>query len=224
MALSREQVVEEIANCLDRRRKGLTETERVALALQDNVLFQAASLMAIPMFYAHWEGFAKEVLQHYIEYVEGRSVPMKEVETSLLAYAWTGSFRKLSGTLTHERKKELIERFLSTLSSPIAFDQAEKDIDTGSNLFFGVLKGLFECLCLDIGRMREHEKKLNGLVNRRNNIAHGGRVQKLTQSDVHEYHDLVLQLMGELESTLLEAIGKDVFIRPGARVISAVGG
>lgn len=197
---------EGLADCLDRRRIALTETERVVSAMKDSVLFQRACTMAIPMLYAHWEGFAKEALQLYVEFLEEVELPLSDTEASLLAYAWTGSFRRLSGNLSHERKVELIERFLSSLTATLAFEDGEREINTKSNLHFRVLEELSACFCLDVEPMRRHQKKLDALVYRRNNIAHGGREQRLSQSDVDVYRTLVLSLMEGLESTLHDAV------------------
>lgn|GEM_PF-2037946 len=202
-----------IADCLDRRRTALTETVRVVAAHKDTVLHQRACAMAIPMLYAHWEGFAKEALQLYVEFLERSAVAQRDVHANLLAYSWSGSFRKLSGELTHERKVEVIERFLGSLTDVLAFEQREREIDTKSNLFFKVLEGLARCLCLDIEPMRDHRQKLDALVNRRNNIAHGGREQALDDSDIEDYRNLVLRLMEALEGVLGTAVQAASFRR-----------
>lgn len=195
-----------VTDCLDRRRTALTETERVVAALRGNVLQPRACAMAVPMLYAVWEGYTKEVLQLYIELLEKRSLPQQDLKPDMLAYAWSGSFRKLTGNLTHARKVELIERFLGSLHDTLRFEKAEREVDTKSNLFFDVLESLAACLCLDVSRMKAHEKKLDALVNRRNSIAHGGRDQKLSEADVAEYKHLVLALIGDLESVVLDAV------------------
>lgn len=204
---------EAIADCLDRRRTALTETVRVVGAHKDTVLHQRACAMAIPMLYAHWEGFAKEALQLYVEHLERSAVAQRDVHANLLAYSWSGSFRKLSGTLTHERKVELIERFLGSLTDVLTFENREREIDTKSNLFFEVLEDLARCLCLDVGPMRGHSKKLDALVNRRNNIAHGGREQTLDDSDIEDYRGLVISLMEALEGVLSTAVQAASFRR-----------
>lgn len=191
-----------IADCLDRRRTALTETVRVVATHKDTVLHQRACAMAIPMLYAHWEGYAKEVLQLYVEYLGKTAIAQREVQPSLLAYSWSGSFRKLSGNLTHDRKVELIERFLGSFTDALAFDKKEKEIDTKSNLIFEVLEDLARFFCLDISPMRDQSKKLDALVNRRNNIAHGGREHKIEDSDIEDYRSLVLSLMESLETVL----------------------
>lgn len=212
---------EAIADCLDRRRTALTETSRIVSSHRGTVLFQRACGMAIPMLYAHWEGFAKEVLQLYVEYLERVAPIQLEVQSSLLAYSWSGAFRKLAGNLTHEKKVELIERFLGRLDEALAFEKREREIDTKSNLFFSVLEDLARCLCLDVESMRGHERKLDSLVNRRNNIAHGGRDPQLNETDIEEYRVLVLDLMSALENVLADAVANARFRRRPPSTIAA---
>lgn len=205
-----------ITDCLDRRRNALTEIVRVVGTHKDTVLHQRACTMAIPMLYAHWEGFAKEVLQLYVEFLEKSAVAQRDVQGSLLAYSWSGSFRKLSGTLTHERKVELIERFFGSLTAALVFEKKEREIDTKSNLLFEVLEDLARFLCLDISSMRDRSKKLDALVSRRNNIAHGGREQKIEDSDIEDYRSLVLGLMESLEKVLDGAVQSASYLRATA--------
>lgn len=202
-----------IADCLDRRRTALTETARVVAAHKDTVLHQRACAMAIPMLYAHWEGFAKEVLELYVEFLEKSALAQRDVRTSILAYSWSGSFHKLSGNLKHDKKIELIELFLGSLTAALAFEARQREIDTKSNLFFNVLEDLAHYLCLDVEPMRGQSKKLDALVNRRNHIAHGGREQKLEDVDIDEYRSLVLTLMESLESVLDTAVTSSSFRR-----------
>lgn len=202
-----------IADHLDRRRTALTETVRVVAAHKGTILHQRACAMAIPMLYAHWEGFAKEALRLYVEFLEHSSVAQRDIHANLLAYSWSGSFRKLQAELTHKRKVEIIERFLGSLTEVLEFEPKERDIDTKSNLFFEVLEGLAQCLCLDIEPMRDHSRSLDALVNRRNHIAHGGREQTLVDSDIEDYRTLVISLMEALERVLDTAVQAASFRR-----------
>ncbi len=201
-----ETLTKGIADCLDRRRQSLTETLRVTTSLKRTVLFDQACRMAVPMIYAIWEGFTKETLQLYLEYIESIELRQSEASTAILAYAWTGSFAKLRDTLTHDKKAELVDRFFAGLTDKLVFDRRQREIDTKSNLMFDVLDEIATSLCLDITPLRDHKRKLDALVNRRNNIAHGGRDQNLTEETVEEYRELVLTLMTALESTLLSAL------------------
>ncbi|HEL4164221.1 MAE_28990/MAE_18760 family HEPN-like nuclease [Stenotrophomonas maltophilia] len=206
-----------VADCLDRRRHTLTETQRVVLSLQGTVLHEHACRMAVPMLYAIWEGFAKEVLQLYIEHIQSTEIPQSETATPLLAYAWTGSFKKLANNLDHLKKVELVDRFFSALTDRLVFERREREIDTKSNLTFRVLEEITTALCLDLTVLAQHKVKLDALVNRRNNIAHGGRDQAIDETVVAEYKELVLELMIALEATLLSAIECRSYMRAEVR-------
>jgi len=200
-----------IADCLDRRRLTLTNTKRVVLSLKDNVLQKHSCCMAIPMIYAIWEGFAKEVLQLYLEYIKESKIPQSKAATALLAYAWSRSFKKLSNNLDQAKKVELVDKFFAALNDTLVFETSE--VETNSNLKFAVLQGIATELCLDLTALNEHQKKLDALVNRRNNIAHGGREPDVSETLVSDYGDSVLALMLALEETLLAAIKTQVFFR-----------
>jgi len=75
--------------------------------------------------------------------------------------------------------------------------------------------------------MRAQGRKLDALVARRNNIAHGGREQKIEDSDIEEYRALVLGLMTSLEVVLHSAVESVSFRRTtavGARSVAEAGG
>ena len=61
--------------------------------------------------------------------------------------------------------------------------------------------------------MRALSRKLDALVNRRNNIAHGGREQALDDSDIEDNRSLVRDLMEALERVLEMAIQSASFRR-----------
>lgn len=202
-----------IADSFDRRRNALTETFRVVIVHKDTVLVPRACAMAVPMIYAHWEGYIKEVLQLYIEFLEDLALPQRDVSAALLAYAWSGSFRKLKDNLSHAKQVEITQRLIASLNEVLVFEKTERRIDTRSNLYFDVLEELAQCLCLDISPLKTAKRKLDALVNRRNQIAHGGREQTLTLLDVEEHRELVLDLMQQFESILVSAIDTTAYRR-----------
>ena len=212
MATAEEHLKSKIADCLERRRLAVTETIRVVAEFRGNVLESRSCAMAIPMLYAMWEGYAKEVLQLYIDYLEKSSIVGTNVKSERLAYMWTQSFRKLSAKASNQGRVELIDRLKFDLNQDLKFGTQEREIDTKSNLFFEQLEVIAASLCLDVSRMKIHERKRNVLVNRRNNIAHGGRETKLQEPDLHDFRDLVLDLMEGLESVVLNGVEQKCYI------------
>lgn len=199
-------LAEDIADALDRRREAISEVLRIVGAHRGTVLIDRACEMAIPILYAHWEGFAKESLLLYVEYLEGQGYMQSDVALGILAYTWGPTFEKFKHTLTREKKVELIENLLGSLYQTLKFPPSTRKIDTKSNLKFEVFEGLAKDLCLDITPMLDKRKHLDSLVNRRNNIAHGGRPQKIDETDIVGYRDMVIDLMVTLETMLQSAV------------------
>jgi hypothetical protein len=195
-----------VAEALDRRRAAMTETIRVVRHLRENVLENRARSMAIPMFYAQWEGYIREVFQLYVEHLEACGLPQRNFRKHLLAYAWRTSFNKLKGELSLERQVELIERFMNVRDAPLVFAKTEREIDTKSNLLFAQFQHLCSCLCLDSSQVAGHKQKLDALVHRRNNIAHGGRESRFDEQEIEDAHTLVLDLMSAVETMLQGAV------------------
>jgi hypothetical protein len=82
--------------------------------------------MGIPMIYAEWEGYVREVYQLYLEHVESAVDRCKELKPALLGYLWTPVLRPLTGGLNSERKKIVAETILSCLDGSVSFSDSEK--------------------------------------------------------------------------------------------------
>ena len=84
-------------------------------------------------------------------------------------------------------------------------------INTKSNLNYVVLDDIAKHLCLDISAMAGWRASLNGLVNLRNNIAHGARPQGLSYKEIDDYASDTLSLMEAFETVLSEAAKNRAF-------------
>lgn len=206
-----QEVQEQLASDLERRRLAITKIKRVVQRVSGTTLENTAALMAIPLLYAHIEGFAKESLQHYIEFLEAQRLLPQEVHPSVLGFSLKRYLKTLSGNQSVEKVTEFVRKTLGLVSSPISF--AEKTIDTKSNLKFSVLEDLCCSLSIDVGQVRDSEKHLNALVNRRNNIAHGGREQELDYGDVEELADQAVRIMEAFEQDLAQCITSGGYLR-----------
>jgi hypothetical protein len=207
-----ERLLGRIAAAVDRRRLSLTEVARVLLEHQGHVLRNTVCSMALPLVYAHWEGFVKEAFEEYVEFLEHEGILHRELSPILLAYAWTPAFRKLATNQSIQKQTEIASLFLSRLDQTVRFDAQQKAIDTKSNLRFEVFQELAAILCLDVSSASEDQKKLNALVNRRNQIAHGGRGPGPDSETVLDYIDLVLDLMVAVERSISDALLKRPFV------------
>ena len=214
-----EPFCEQIAGNLEQRRLELTRVRRVALAYVRTPLEAPVVRMAIPIIYAEWEGYVKEVCQLYLEHVEASVGSCSELAAAMLGYLWTPVLRPLRGGLNLDRKKAVAETALHALTGPVGFSDTEKGIDTKSNLNFAVLETIAGSLCLDITPLLHWKTHLNALVYLRNNIAHGARPQVLKYPDFDQRASETLALMEGFERVIISGVRDRAFcsVRPTAR-------
>ena len=204
---------EAIAENLDQRRLEFTNIRRVVLRFVGGPLESAASRMAVPMIYALWEGFVKEVCQLYIEHIEQSVSVAAHLQPAILGHMWTPELRPLAGGLNFSRKKSVAEVALAVDSAPVLFSNTEREVNTKSNLNYAVLEDIAAHLCLDISAMAGWRASLNALVNLRNNVAHGARPQGLSYKEIDDYASHTLSLMEAFEAVLSEAARNRAFCK-----------
>jgi len=98
--------------------------------------------MAIPLFYANWEGYVKEVCQLYLEYIERSGTKSRELKAEMLGYLWSPSLKPLAGGINFEKKKCIAKLALNGLDDIVEFSESERNIDTISNLNFYILENI----------------------------------------------------------------------------------
>jgi len=204
-------LIETIADNLDQRRLEFTKLRRVVLNYIGTPIEPAVVRMSIPMIYALWEGYIKEVCQLYLEYIEVSVPCMADLRPAILGYMWTSELRPLTGGLNFARKTAIASLALSSASAPVAFHSTEKEIDTRSNLKYSVLEDIANHLCLDISPLTTWKAHLNALVDLRNNIAHGSRPRNLSYADFDECSGNMVALMEAFERVLCTAVNNRAF-------------
>ncbi len=206
-------VLEEIAQNLDERRLEITSLRRVLFHYEGKVLENTVVRMAIPMLYADWEGYVKEVCQLYVEYIERLGVRAGELQPDILGYSWRSALRPLTRGLSFERQRTVAQFALASLQQPVRFERGERAIDTKSNLRFEVLEEVASCLCIDIGGLSNWRAHLDALVHLRNNIAHGSRPRAMDCALFEEHASHLVALMEAFEDAVSRALTTRTFQR-----------
>jgi hypothetical protein len=205
MSLS-ESLVEEITGNLDARRLEITNLRRIVQNYVGKALEATAVRMAIPMLYAQWEGYIREVCQLYLECIEKSGMKVRELRADLVAHLWTGRLKPLVGGVSFEKKRDIALLALTSLDTPVKFAESERMINTKSNLSFDVLEDIADHLCLDITGLNPSKRHLDALVHIRNNIAHGSRPRTLDVGFFEEQATFLLKLMEDFEHALIDAL------------------
>jgi MAE_28990/MAE_18760-like HEPN len=207
---AQEEFKQLLSETVDRRREEITRVKRVVAELRQTNLAQTAMLMAVPLLYAHWEGFVKETVELYMEYIEKQSIAPAAANPIIFSFAIRQRLAPLLQSGSIERISEFVEWMMSIISGPMKFD--DKTVETKANLSFENLKSLCETLCIDVARLQGERRKINGLVHRRNNIAHTGRPPRFDESIVENDAALVLELISTFETILNECVTATPFL------------
>ncbi|MGZ8886559.1 MAG: MAE_28990/MAE_18760 family HEPN-like nuclease [Halobacteriota archaeon] len=209
--MSKLLLLSDIADNLDKRRVDFTNIRRVILKCAGGPLECTAVRMSVPMIYAVWEGYVKEVCQLYLEYVQSNVARAADLHPAVLGYMWEINLRPIEGGLNFARKKAIADLAIALEESSVEFPN--KEINTKSNLKYEVLEDVANHLGLNCSSLAEWRVPLNSLVSLRNNIAHGASPKGLSYSNFDEYASKMLELMEAFEAVMFSAVENRVFCR-----------
>jgi hypothetical protein len=189
-----------VAEAVDRRREEISLVLRVVSNEADTVLEQTAAIMALPVLYAHWEGFVKEVVGEYVEFIEKQQIAPSQAHPTIFSFAMRKNLKLIKESGSVERMTDFAIWMVDASTAPVKFE--DKHIETGGNLSYKNLKDLCDNLKIDVATLEADKRKIDSLVNKRNNIAHTGRPPKFDQENVAEDAALVLRLIENFETIL----------------------
>lgn len=202
--MTREEFDLTLSEAVDRRREEITLVLRVVANEEGSILEQTAAIMALPVLYAHWEGFVKEAVAEYIEFVERQDLSPNQAHPTIFSFAMRKRVKALLQSGSIERMSDFADWLISKAATPVRFE--DKSIETGGNLSYQNLKVLCDSLKIDVVKLESDRRKIDALVNRRNNIAHTGRPLRLDRGDITDDANLVLRLIETFEAILKEGV------------------
>lgn len=204
MTVTEDEFLASIADELDRRREAVTRVKRVVAHLRGTTLEQTAAIMAIPMLYAHWEGYVKQTVSTYVEFVESQAMLPHQANARIFAFSIKKKIRGLIHNQSAAKMAEFAGWLINIASVPVVFE--DKSVDTGGNLSFNNLAALCETLSIDVQALETDKKKIDALVHKRNNIAHTGRDPRYGENDVDENASMLIYILEQFEQILKQCI------------------
>ena len=158
---------------------------------------------AVPLLYAHWEGFGRECISRYLELVSLRRVKFLNLRSSFLYLASISSLGSLSDKPVREGIRAVEE--LITRQDATNKDSFRKKISTRSNLRFPVLDDLLALCGLESAIFYQYSDFINReLCDARNEVAHGGGAAPPLNLFVSR-RDKAFELMSLLQDTVVNA-------------------
>jgi len=180
------------------RRKELTLLKS-KIPIEKNSLQSAMLRSALPLLYAHWEGFVKLTMSYYLEYVSNKYLKHSELKNTFISLSLQHKLGDLNNS-TIENRTRIID-FIFNEKDKQSYIPKKNIINTKSNLKFEVLREILFILDLNDSHIDSQKDLINDLVTERNHIAHGE--QQLVDYVTYEnFFNDIISLMDYLKTTI----------------------
>ena len=154
------------------------------------------------LLYAHYEGFVKFCLTLFYDELQALTQECKSLPPATRAFALSKTLKQMRNDTSNDMLSK-IESFADDhLSTPPKFPE----VSTDSNLKSQVLAKLLETADLDFDIITKHEAKVNTLVSRRNEIAHGEKNFISETSYYISFEEVVYEIMYDLALSVIERL------------------
>lgn len=169
--------------------------------------------VAIPILYAHWEGFVKESAMRYVAYVRQRRLSAGDLRPCFLLLSVHAQLRELARGTRASDLAPIIEVIASPPSDVLNFPYRNV-IATESNLNSEVLRNILFCCGLEFTTYwTTRSLMLDGsLLRVRNEIAHGSRAN-VDNATYLQLHVFVLEILETFKTELENAAATRAFRR-----------
>lgn len=215
MSWTEDELITEINNVSDQHLEDVNRIKRLIFFAQGTVYTDLVNRMAIPMLYAHWEGFVYDALTLYCEFLRRERISFQDITPTLAAY----SLRPLLAKVANENvfnSPTKIGRVTSDILGVASsfFDFVDRDgdiVNFGGMLNSHGVERICEWFCIEKPDLRY--KELDGFVKIRTNVAHGARRYNPGPSVVRQYCDLIAECISKFRDSLAVAIRTRSYLR-----------
>lgn len=196
----------ELSNALDNalawRKKEITNISLTVKSQKRAHIKQAFLRAAIPILYAHWEGYTKDASNYYIEFVARQRLTYSDLTTNFISISCWATIKEISKSKQFHLHNQFID-FLSYNQNERAKIPYKDIVDTESNLSSKVLQNLLFVIGIPYDEFWQGKSlAIDGkLLHYRNKIAHGER-HMIDESTFFELHDLVINSLDYMKNSI----------------------
>lgn len=204
------RTIDELQDAIDRE---MAWRKHELIALKVNIsqarLFakDTALRSGIALLYAHWEGSVKNIASYYLSYVSNLSLSYNKLKSNFLAISIKEQLKQFEETGKTTLQTCIINEILHSLDRKSCIPQ-EGIIKTNSNLNSQIFIEIMATIGLDCIQYENYYNLLDEvLLNMRNKIAHGERIESLSLDEkrYNEIHEKILSLMNIFASQVSNA-------------------
>jgi len=168
---------------------------------------------AIPILYAHWEGFVKNAATYYLQYVSRKKVKYSKLQSNFIALACKSAIQESLKSNKILLLKQVVE-FIIHNQEDVSKIPYLGVIDTESNLNSDVFKNIIHQLGLKYDDYYlTKELSIDGsLLQKRNSIAHGEKLD-VTEDEFLDMYKMMLGLLDYFRNEIENAAVQEQFKR-----------
>jgi len=157
---------------------------------------------AVPILYAHWEGFTKDAAVAYLEFVSRQKLRYCDLNTNFVATSCRSTIKEVAVSRQTHLYTQLVDFFIFNQTERARFP-GESVVDTESNLSSPVLKNILFTLGIPFDNYWQGKILLidGSLLYLRNRIAHGER-EEVSTATYRELHGFVVDALDYLKRTI----------------------
>jgi len=185
---------------------------KLAVRRPDALLRKTLIRAAVPLLYAHWEGFVKNATTAYVNFVDSQRLRYDELASCFITFGVKRRLAELSASRQAASNIATVEFFLTGLGERANL-KLPRAVDTESNLSSTV----FENIAISVGlQTAPYETRYNfmdeSLLKRRNTIAHGDYLN-LDSADCRKLIDGVTTMLRAYKTDIENAASTSSYLR-----------
>lgn len=185
---------------------------KLAVRRPDALLRKTLIRAAVPLLYAHWEGFVKNATTAYVNFVDSQRLRYDELASCFITFGVKRRLAELSASRQAASNIATVEFFLAGLGQRANL-KLSRAVDTESNLSSTV----FENIAISVGlQTAPYETRYNfmdeSLLKRRNTIAHGDYLN-LDSVDCRKLIDGVATMLRAYKTDIENAASTSSYLR-----------
>ena len=146
---------------------------KMSIKRSGEIVNRAILRAAVPILYAHWEGFVKNASNSYLEYVSRQRLPYSRLKSSFVVLAARSTLIPLLSSNKMELGRRAVE-FIRNDREELSKMPAKRFFHRHGMMDFSAFCNICDSLSIDFARYEARKALINeSLVSNRNKIAHG---------------------------------------------------
>ncbi len=175
---------------------------------------------AVPLLYAHWEGFIKRSATYYLEFINNQNLRYSQLKTCFVLFGFKGNIHTLSNSNAVNASIATLDFLREELETKAKL-KIDSAIKTESNLNSKVFNNIIHSIGLS---QSTYEARYNlideSLLRRRNHIAHGEYLD-LSAEELRSLADEVLILLRTFKTDIENAASQACYLRNTATIVAS---